>query len=84
MTSKGSISRPNTYNVPEDHITPSQPREEQVEEVEEFLGREERMSPAAVFGLKGLGVAVLPDPLVEGITEAIKGGQQMILADIRN
>jgi len=65
-----------SYTVEEEHITPAEEREGEAkeEDVEAlFAPREERMSPAAVLATKRLGLALLPEPLVEGVTAAIKG-----------
>lgn len=39
----------------------------------ELTGREERLSPAALLGLKRIGMVTLPEPLVDAITAEIYG-----------
>lgn len=54
------------------------PEDIDVDEFNHLESREERRSPASVFGSKRIGSVVLPMQLIDGIQKQIDGKQHMI------
>jgi hypothetical protein len=72
LSARGGVRATSSQAVTDDHNTSFLDGEEDDMDLN-FARREERMSPAAVVASKRLGIAVLPQALVEGITAAVKG-----------
>ncbi len=76
--SEGFSQSPQTTAGPSRAFSVSHAENVDVEESEYFAPRDERRSPASVFGSKRIGSVVLPGQLIDGIQKQIDGKPSMV------